>query len=112
MTTILHSGRGMITVGVDAIIGVDGQGKPQYATTVDILARVVHQVTLIQKPDGSTINADATLWIDGQQPVLPKEQDQIELPDGTLLEVLERKDGVTLNGALDHVRLMCRIMVS
>src|SRR5690242_16320853 len=111
MSTILHSGRGMVHVSVDKVLGVDGQGKPQYATPVDILARVVHQVTLIQRPDGSTINADATMWIDGQQPLLPDRQDQITLADGTLYEVLERKDGVTLNGGLDHIRVMCRIMV-
>lgn len=108
MSSILHQGRGFETVLVHAMVGVDGQGKPQYNTPVEIVARVVRESVLVPASDGSMVKSIATTWVDADQVLLPKEQDQLEFEDDTLVIVIERMDRKQLGGTLDHVRLRCR----
>lgn len=108
MSVLLKRRTGTVVVEVEALTGVDGQGAPAYASPVEIDARVVHEHHVLRRPTGTEIHTALTLWADGAQAGLPREEDRVALTDGSTFIVVERKDRRTLQNVLDHVRLRCR----
>lgn len=97
------------SVSVEAVSGLDGQGKPSYGTAVVIQARVVREDSTVAKGDGSEIKTVATLWIDAEQSPFPDQEYRITLADGLIGIVAERVDSRGIqSGDVDHVRIKVR----
>jgi hypothetical protein len=95
--------------------GIDGQGKPAYATAVAISARVKREDAVVQSSTrvlmqpGDQINIIATAWIDEAQRDHPAVHDRLTLADGLKCIVVERKERDNIQGgSLDHVRVKLR----
>lgn len=88
--------------------GVDEQGMPVYLTPVAIEGRVVRGDEVVRLANGSEIKTFVTAWIDSAQVPLPSTDDRIVLASGLIGIVVERTEGKTLQGVLDHVRIKAR----
>ncbi len=107
------------TIQVSAFLELDGQGMPSYATPVDVEANVVFQapgtgVDFVITASGSKLYAPLMVYVEGDAPYLPLEQDMIEVgsQDQRTWIVAERKEprGLRMQrDQLDHVRLQCRV---
>jgi len=107
---VLVNGIGFETVQGQAPTGVNEAGKPTYGSQTAFKARVVREEKVARLADGSEIATMATLWEDalGSQSVIPVEEWRLTLSDGLIGIVVERMEGRTLGGVLDHVRLRLR----
>jgi len=91
MSVILSTHLKLETVGIEAFTGVDGQGAPAYATSVDYDVSVVRQDKVVIGADGSKLRTQLTLWIPFDASVaFPDERDRITF-DGTQFIVAEVK---------------------
>lgn len=105
---ILARDGGTEVVQVELRAGIDGQGKPGYDSPIDVDARVIIHSEVIRQPSGSEQRVIATVWIDGAQSTLPTMDDRIATAQGLVGIVVDRLDGRSLSGVLDHVRLKIR----
>jgi len=107
---VLVQGIGFETVQAQAPTGFDETGKPTYGSNQSFKARVVREEKVARLADGSEIATMATLWEDarGSQSVIPVEEWRLTLSDGLVGIVVERMEGRSLAGVLDHVRLRLR----
>lgn len=101
-------GEGFETLTLEQRTGVDGQGKPAYGSPMDVEGRAVRETDVARTGTGSEVRTIATVWLVGTTTPLPVHEDRITLADGLTGIVVERVDGKTLGGVLDHIRLMLR----
>lgn len=109
MKSTIRSKLQLEDVEVESISGRDGQGKVSYGTAVTIEAHAVHETVLIVGPDGNQENATLTLYVPGDEAVLPAVGARVT-QDGSPFIVRERSEYKNFDrtGSLDHVRLRCR----
>jgi hypothetical protein len=88
--------------------GVDDDGRPVYGTAIAIQGRVVRGDEVVRLANGSEIKTFVTIWIPGTEDPLPTTDDRIVLESGLAGIVVERTEGKTLSGVLDHVRIKAR----
>jgi len=106
MSTVIR--RSLETVSLEVLTGVDGQGKPTYATAVNVQARTVREDMMVKLGNGSEVRTSATLWFEASTSPMPGEQDRLTLLDGLKGIVVEVMVGKALGGKIDHVRLKIR----
>lgn len=104
MSVLLRRHAGLEMVAVEEPAGIDGQGKPSYGASSDILGRVVCEDTVARASQGEEVKAVATIWIDGAQDPLPEENWRVTT-SAMVGIVVERQEGRVLAGAVDHVRV-------
>lgn len=108
MSVRLARGEGVEVISLEQMLTVSKQGKPSYDSPIDLDARVVREDALVKLGNGSEVRTTVTLWLEGSQTPLPRNQDRITTADGLVgivVEVLQRK---RLDGSLDHVRARLR----
>jgi hypothetical protein len=88
--------------------GMDDQGKPNYDSPVAVDGRVVREDSVARLPNGAEVRTSVTVWCNGTEPLLPTTDDRVSFSDGLVGIVVERVDGKTLSGVLDHVRIKAR----
>ena len=104
MSVLLQRGEGVETVTLEALSGVDAQGKPTYGSPIAIKGRVVREDALVKLGGGSEVQTVVTVWIDAAQ-TQPADQDHLTFADGlvgVVVEVLQRK---RIDGTADHTRV-------
>ena len=94
-------------VGVEVYASIDGQGKPSYATSVDVNMRVLRQTKVVIDTDGSKLRTDLTAWIPNTETVQPDERDRITYLSVTFI-VVAVKEVKDLNNVVVHRRIRCR----
>lgn len=112
MTVTLARHAPLESVSVQRPVAVSksrGQGKPSYGTASVIQARVDREEDSVRALSGPDIRTFATLWVAGDQTVLPDVDDRLTLSDGTVGIVVAREVQRTIqSNALDHVELKVR----
>lgn len=104
---------------LERFAGLDGQGKPSYASPVDFDADVVEGDPAARRDgnqyltdtSGSRILVRRTLYIEGDEPNIPDEQDRVGPPGGTKFIVAEKSSYRGLRyarGEEDHFRVRVR----
>jgi len=88
--------------------GVDGQGKPSYASPGTVLqARVERDQEVIRLATGEEVKIVAVLWLDFTAS-LPTSDDRIVLSDLTGIVVMRDQPADLQTNAADHVEVMIR----
>lgn len=95
------------TMGAAVRSGLDGQGKPSYATAVDICGRVIRKDEEIVDATGSTIRTSLTVWLPCGTSPMPTYEDRLTY-DGSNYIVAERSEPKDTRARTHHVRLRCR----
>jgi len=107
MTVTLSRRVQLETVEIEVYAGRDGQGMASYDSAVEIEARVVREDAVVMISGGTEVKTVLTLWVPGDQSPLPGDQDRITYESEAYV-VVDRKEGKTLKGVIDHVRAQCR----
>ena len=110
------------TIGLERYNGLDGQGLPAYATSVDFSANVLEYdvasigsgrgAQFVTNSDGSITLTPLTLYVQGDESNVPNAEDRITLSDNRTFIVKEK---ITVHGLLytraqpDHFRLRCAV---
>jgi hypothetical protein len=96
-------------VTIQALTGLDGQGKPAYGTGTVVQAHVERTRQVIRTGTGSEVEIMATLWVDGAAAALPTSEGRVTLADGLVGIIMTRDEGRDLQAnALDHVVVQLR----
>lgn len=99
---------GTETLAVEQFDSTDEQGLPAYQSPVSVTGvRVVRTSEFMKRADGSDVVVTLKAWVPGDAAQVPAERDRVT-HDGDAFVVEAVKDGRSLAGALDHVKLMCR----
>lgn len=102
------------TVTVEALSGIDGQGKPSYGTGEEIHARVIREDDVVRGTDlaggdGEEVRTMMTVWIDACESPLPEHGSRLTTDDGQVGIVVNVKNVRNIRrGTLDHVRVKLR----
>lgn len=107
MTTLLRRKHETETIGVEVFSSLDGEGAPSYAASVNVSGVAVQEDEVVVGSDGSNERTTLTVYIDGNEDVLPNTDDRLTV-DSTKYIVRERKAVLTFKNEVDHVRLRCR----
>jgi hypothetical protein len=98
-------------VGYEAPSGYDGQGKPSFAASVTLSARVVRKESYVLDAEGSQIPTHLTLYFPPTVSVAPREQSRITLTEGDVFTIREvtspRAIGAARSSEPDHYRAKC-----
>lgn len=92
---------------VEQFTTTDGQGKPSYAASVTIKARVLRQDKLAVAADGSRVRTNLTVWVPPNATVLPDERARVTWETSTFIVVMV-KDVKGRDAQLLHRRIRCR----
>jgi len=101
------------TVAVAVHQSIDGQGKPTFATAVNIRARALRKRRVVVQADGTGLSpgtklvVDLTLWIPAGQPVFPDYQDRATY-DAIVYLVIDVADVNGSDGNLVFRRVHCQ----
>lgn len=88
--------------------GVDGQGKPSYASPGTVLqAHVERDQEVIRLSTGAEVVIVATLWFDNAAS-LPKTDDRLVLLDMTGIVVMRDEPADLQTNTIDHVEVRIR----
>lgn len=96
------------TFELEANNGMDDQGRPNYDSPIALEGRVVREDTVARLPNGAEVKSVVTVWLNGTELPLPTTDDRVTFADGLKGIVVERYDGKTLSGVLDHIRIKAR----
>lgn len=89
--------------------GVDGQGKPSYASPGTVLqAHVERDQEVIRLSTGVEVKIVATLWFNGATTSLPAQEDRLVLSDMTGIVVLRNEPADLQTNVRDHVECQIR----
>ena len=105
------------TLTFEPFESLDGQGMPDYGTPVEFEGNVLeydasNAEQFVVTKDGSRVRTPLTVYVEGDAPDVPNEQDRVTLSEGRTFIVAERKkvSGLTYSRSEpDHYRLRCRI---
>lgn len=110
MSRILERLVPLETVGAEAPTGWDGQGGRTYGSSTDIEARVLEREELVRTGDGEDVKTTRTVYVDGDQPALPRQGWRLTI-SGTKYVVVAGdvvKRILSEAGAVDHHKCLCR----
>ena len=89
--------------------GIDGQGKPSYASPGTVLqAHVERDQEVIRLNNGVEVVIVATVWFDGATASLPVQEDRLVLSDMTGIVVVRNEPADLQTRARDHVEVQVR----
>ena len=107
ISRMLARGATLDAVGVEVFSSVDGQGKPTYATSVDVNMRVLRQTKVVIDTDGSKLRTDLTAWIPNAETTQPDERDRLTYSSVTFI-VAAVKEVKDFDNTVIHRRVRCR----
>ncbi|MGH9256361.1 MAG: hypothetical protein ACRD3C_17525 [Vicinamibacterales bacterium] len=88
--------------------GVDGQGRPSYASPGTVLqARVERMQEVIRLGTGEEVKIDATVWFDFAAS-LPTSDDRLVLSDLTGIVLMRDQPADLQTAGVDHVEVQIR----
>ncbi len=110
MSAIIERVADRETVGVEVWSGLDGQGLPSYAASVDIEVHVRRTDKFIIQGDGSKLAVPLTLYVPPDATVVPGEQDRVTVDSDTFIgaELTSPRRLRAGRDAPDHYRLRCK----
>jgi hypothetical protein len=114
MSQSLRDSETLEILTIEALSGVDAQGKPIYAQGVEVIGRAVREDDVVRGTTstgatGEEVTTMVTAWIDAGEDLLPEHGARITTEEGLVGIVVHRKDARNIqHGTLDHVRVKLR----
>ncbi|KKN44573.1 hypothetical protein LCGC14_0691770 [marine sediment metagenome] len=107
MSVLLSRHATLETVGVEARSGVDGEGAPNYAASVDIKSRVTRSEKVVLNEEGTEVRTVLNVWTPSTSDTLPGRKARLTF-GGEKFIVVDLKDVKGLDATAEHRRVRCR----
>lgn len=111
MTTGVVARAAKTEITLEPFLGVDTESRPDYGGPYVIRGRVIREDQVVKLADGTETRTQYTIWVDGGQDPLPLWRDKLTfdtLGESHTAIVEVHKEGWSLRGELDHVKVLCR----